>query len=49
MKVFHNTFPYFFPANVAIDGKGNQVDPTNMTMKNLTMSLFVHTKGYIEP
>lgn len=47
MKVFNNTFPYFFPSNLALDGKDNQIDPNNLTLKNLTFSTKVFVKGYI--
>lgn len=49
MKIFDNSFPYFFPSNYAVDGKGNLIDPTNMTLKNLTFSTNVFMKGYVEP
>lgn len=48
LKIFDNTFPYFFPVNVAIDGKGQNIDPTNMTLKNLTFSSVVYMKGYVQ-
>lgn len=49
LKIFNNTFPYYFPSNYALDGKNNQIDPTNLTLKNLTFSTKVFVKGYIEP
>jgi hypothetical protein len=48
MKVFENTFPYFFPANIAIDGKGNTIDPTNMTINDFKFGMLTYAKGYIE-
>jgi len=48
MKVYDNTFPYYFPSNLAVDGKGNVVDPTKMSSKDLTLGSKVWVKGYIE-
>ena len=48
LKIFDNTFPYFFPVNVAVDGKGHDIDPTKMTIKDLTFSSVVYMKGYIQ-
>ena len=49
MKVFKNSFPYFFPTNMAIDPNGKQIDPTKLSMKDITWSTNVFVKGHIDP
>jgi hypothetical protein len=48
LKVFKNSFPYFFPTNMAIDANGKQIDPTTLSMKDLTWSTNVFVKGHID-
>ena len=47
LKQFSDTFPYFFPANNVLDD-GKKLDPTDLTLKNLTYSTVSTVKGYIE-
>lgn len=49
MKIFNNSFPYFFPSNYALNKEGELVDPTKSKMKDIQFGSKVLVKGYIEP
>ncbi len=33
VKVFKTSFPYFYPANIHTDAKGNNIDPQSKSFK----------------
>lgn len=42
-----DTFPFFYPSNLNIDGKGRLIDPTNSTIYNISTNSTSTVKGYI--
>lgn len=35
MKIFNNSFPYFYPSNLALNKEGKIIDPTKMDLKDI--------------